>query len=72
MKKIKSENGSITVFVIVAFVFCLTILVNLYWTSTNSQITVLQAEQRIKAVYEEDVNNVQEIYENINGSSIII
>lgn len=72
MKKIKSENGSITVFVIVAFIFCMTILVNLYWTSTNSQITVLQAEQRIKAVYEEDVNNVEEIYENISGSSIIL
>ena len=48
MKKLKSENGSITVFVIVAFIFCMTILVNLYWTSTNYQVTVLQAEQRIK------------------------
>ena len=27
MKKLKSENGSITVFVIVAFIFCMTILV---------------------------------------------
>ena len=48
MKKIVSEKGSMSVFVIVAFIFCMTILVNIYWSSTNYQVTVLQAEQRIK------------------------
>lgn len=72
MKKIKSENGSITVMVIVAFIFCMTILINLYWTSTNYQVTVLQAEKRIKDVYGEDVNNIEQIYESINNETIVI
>ena len=72
MKNLKSEKGSITVFVIIAFIFCMTILVHLYWTSSNYQITVLQAEQRIKEVYGEDVNNIQEIYDNIEDSTIVI
>ncbi len=72
MKKLKSENGSITVFVIVAFIFCMTILVNLYWTSTNYQVTVLQAEQRIKDIYGEDANRIDEIYEGVSEPTIVI
>lgn len=72
MTKLKSERGSITVFVIVAFIFCMTLLINLYWTSTNYQVTVLQAEQRIKEVYGEDVNRLQEIYQSVGNSSIVI
>lgn len=69
MIKLKSEKGSVTVFVIVAFIFCMTILINLYWTSTNYQITVLQAQQRIQKIYGEDVENVGEIYKQRNGGS---
>ncbi len=64
MTKLKSEKGSITVFVIIALIFCMTILINLYWTSTNYQVTVLQAQQRIQKIYGEDVNNVEQIYES--------
>ncbi len=72
MINLKSEKGSITVFVIVAFIFCMTMLINIYWTSTNYQVTVLQAEQRIKEVYGEDVNRLQEIYQSVGNSSIVI
>lgn len=72
MIKFKSEKGSITVFVIVAFIFCMTILINLYWTSTNYQVTVLQAEQRIKDIYGEDVNRIDEIYEGVSDPTIVI
>ena len=65
MKKIKSETGSITLFMIVAFIFCMIMLVALYWNSTNNQITVLQSEQRIKELYGEDVNNVESTYQEI-------
>ena len=66
MKKIRSEKGSITMFVLIAFIFCLTMLVSLYWKSTNNQIMVLQAEQVIKEIYGKDVNNVDDIYANLN------
>ena len=72
MIKLKSEKGSVTVFVIIAFIFCMTILVNLYWTSTNYQITVLQAQQRIQKIYGDDVDNVDEIYRQRNGGAVII
>lgn len=72
MINLNSEKGSITVFVIVAFIFCMTMLINIYWTSTNYQVTVLQAEQRIKEVYGEDVNRLQEIYQSVGNSSIVI
>lgn len=71
MKKAKSERGSISVFVIVAFIFCMTILVNIYLSSTNYQITVLQAEQRIKEIYGEDVKHMDQIYQNLGGDGII-
>lgn len=66
MKKTKSEIGSISVFVIVAFLFCMTILMNIYWSSTNYQVTVLQAQQRIKEIYGEDVNRMAEIHDELN------
>lgn len=71
MKKTKSEKGSISVFVIIAFIFCMTILINIYWSSTNYQVTVLQAEQRIKEIYGEDVNRMDEIHQSIRTEEII-
>ena len=61
MKKTRSEKGSMAVFVIIAFIFCMTILINIYWSSTNYQVTVLQAEQRIREIYGTDVNRIDEI-----------
>ncbi len=72
MRKMKSERGSVTVFVIITLLFCMAVLVNFYWTSTNYQITTLQAQQRIKEIYGNDVNNIDEIYNNIDNSTIII
>lgn len=72
MTRLKSEKGSITVFVIVAFLFCMTILVNIYWTSTNYQVTVLQAEQRIKSVYGNDINNIDQIYQGLDNTLLVI
>lgn len=66
MKKINSERASISVFVIIAFIFCMTILVNIYWSSTNYQVTVLQAEQRIQEIYGEDVKRMEEIKDSLN------
>ena len=71
MKKAKAEKGSISVFVIVAFIFCMTILMNIYWSSTNYQVTVLQAEQRIKEIYGKDVNNIEEIHKDLMTEEII-
>lgn len=65
MKRTNSEKGSISVFVIIAFIFCMTILMNVYWSSANYQVTVLQAEQRLKEIYGEDINNIDEIHNEL-------
>ena len=67
MKKIKSEIGSITLFVIIAFLFCMIMLLSIYWASTNNQITVLQSKQRIQEIYGQDVNNAESIYQEIKS-----
>lgn len=72
MNKLKSQKGGITIFVIVAFLFTMIILISIFWKNTNYQVTVLQAEQRIKATYGNDVNNVDKIYDNIISENNVI
>ena len=67
MDKLNSEKGGITLFVIVALLFAVTILIVTYWRSTNYQVSVLQSEQRIKEIYGKDVNNVNEIYDEVSS-----
>lgn len=67
MKKLKAENGSIAVLVIVAFIFCMTILMNIYWSSTNYQVTALQAQQRIDEIYGRDVNRIEDIHAELQA-----
>ena len=67
MKKIKSEKGGITVFVIVAILFIMAILIGVFWKSTNYQVTVLQAERQIKDTYGKDTKNVDQIYQNLSN-----
>ena len=67
MKKVKSERASISVFVIVSFIFFMTILINVYWSCTNYQVTALQAQQRITETYasELDADRMAEIHNKI-------
>lgn len=67
MKKLNSENGSMTIFVIVGFIFCMSILISMYLSSTNYQIMALQAEQVIKETYEADIENMDQIHSNLVG-----
>lgn len=67
MKKLMAENGSIAVLVIVAFIFCMTILMNIYWSSTNYQVTALQAQQRIDEIYGRDVNRIDDIHAELQA-----
>ena len=71
MKKVKEEKGGITLFVIISILFIMTILIGIYWKSTNYQVTVLQAEQRIKHIYEKDANVVYNEL-NLDNNNIIL
>lgn len=65
MKRENSEKGSIAVFVTVSFIFCMTILMRVYWSSTNYQVTALQAQQRIKEIYQRDVDDIGIIHDKL-------
>ena len=71
MKKCKYEKGSISVFVIVAFIFSMTLLMNIYWTTTNYQITALQTKERIEEIYGNDVNNMENVHQSLNNDIVI-
>ena len=68
MENVKSEKGGITLFIIIAFLFIMSVLIGIYWKSTNYQITVLQAEEKIKDTYGKDVNNVGNIYNGLDDT----
>ena len=69
MKKIfKSQKGSVTLYVAITFVVVTIILIGIYFSVINKQNTDLAVSQQIKATYEKDVNNVNEIYDNMIDS----
>ena len=72
MKKIniKSQTGSVTLYTIIALTVISIILISLYYRTANKQAADLEVSQEIKAVYEKDVNNINEIYDNLVSSPI--
>ncbi len=65
MKNIKNEKGSVAVIVLVTMVFFAIIMTSAYIAVSNARVSQLKETQRIKEIYEEDVNNVDNIYEAV-------
>lgn len=68
MKNINSERGSLTLFVTIAMLFFMMFLLALYVSTTNEQKAQLAITARIKEIYEKDINNIEEIYNNFIGT----
>ena len=56
------ENGSITLFVLLAIFFFLIVVFSLFMTSSNKNISQNAEIDKIKEEYEESVDNIDEIY----------
>ncbi|MCL2859430.1 MAG: hypothetical protein FWF46_02430 [Oscillospiraceae bacterium] len=66
MRKIfESEKGSVTLYTIITLTVVTIILVGIYFSIINKQKSDLEVSQQIKAIYENDVNNVDNIYNNV-------
>ena len=65
MKNIKSERGSITLYVLVTLLILSIMLLSIYIYNANMQKNNLDISKQIKETYEKDVNNVDEIYNQI-------
>lgn len=69
MKSLRNNKGSITLFVLIAMMFFVIFAISIYLSSTNSESISQEATKRTKEIYEEDVNNVNEIYNQLTNNA---
>ncbi len=60
----KKEKGSITIFVIVAMLMFIVIAFAIFFNISNKNISQETEIEKIQEEYGEDINNINEIYEN--------
>jgi len=71
MKILKEEKGSITLFVLIAMLFFVMYLVGMYMLSANSESSLTRETARIKEIYEQGVNNIQDVYNTLERKNKI-
>lgn len=69
MKNWRENKGSITLFVLVAILFFVFILMGIYVSITNKQRASEVLNRKNLNQYEQDVNNIDEIYDSMLRSS---
>lgn len=60
----KSERGAISLFVLIAMLFFTIYTMYIYVSITSSETAQLRSFERIKAIYEEDVDSIEQVYQN--------
>lgn len=70
--KIKTEGGSITLFVLISMLFMTMFLMTIYTLSTNNEISQREATRKIKEIYEVGLNNIDEVYSKVKENKPII
>lgn len=68
MRRLKQENGSATLFVLLAMLFFVMYLVGMYIYSSNAEATQLEEIQVIKGTYEQGINEIDRVYEMLDKS----
>ena len=63
-KILKSENGSITLFVLLAILFFLIVIFSLFINSSNKNMIQSSEIDKIKEEYQESINNIDQIYKD--------
>ncbi len=63
-KILKRENGSITLFVLLAILFFLIVIFSLFMKSSNKNVIQSSEIDNIKEEYQESVNNIDQIYDD--------
>ncbi len=67
---LKQEKGSITLFVLIAMLFFTIYLIGMYILSTNSESSQIEEMAKIKEIYEEGVNNIEDVYATLEKREI--
>lgn len=71
MKMLNNEKGSLALFVSIAMIFFMSFLLVLFLSTTNEQKTQLAVTARIKETYEQDLDNIDNIYNSFVGDDYI-
>ena len=69
MNLLKQEKGSITLFVLIAMLFFVMFLTGMYMLSASSESATVQEQARIKEIYEQGVNNIDDVYATLDNDS---
>lgn len=59
----RSQKGAISLFVLVAMLFFSIYTMYIYMSITASQASQLRSFERIKAIYEEDIDDIEMVYQ---------
>ena len=65
MKIIKKQDGSITLFVLIAMLFFAMFLVGMYILNANAEASGIAETARIKEIYEQGVNDIDDVYNTL-------
>ena len=68
--KLKSEKGSITLFVLVAMMLMCFVVIGIYMNATNENANQMEELEKIKAEYEQEYKSIDEIYNDISTASV--
>lgn len=69
MDLLKQEKGSITLFVVISMLFFVMFLTGMYMLSATAESGVIEEQARIKEIYEQGVNNIDEVYATLDNDS---
>lgn len=62
MKILKNEKGSITLFVLISMLFFVMYIVGMYMLSSSKESSQIAEVAKIKEIYEQGVNNIDDVY----------
>lgn len=62
MRKLKDEKGSITLFVLISMLFFAMYIVGMYALSANTESSGIAEVAKIKEIYEQGVDNIDDVY----------
>ncbi len=69
MDLLKQEKGSITLFVLISMIFFLMFLVGMYMLSATAEKGVIEEQARIKEIYEQGINDIDNVYATLDNDS---
>ena len=69
MKILKQEKGSITLFVLISMLFFVMYLVGMYMLSASLESSQIAETARIKEIYEQGVDNIDDVYNSLIGEN---